>query len=120
MITEDAVRSALSQVRYPGFSRDIVSFGLVKGIRVEGADVTVSISLATRDPAVPRQVHADATAALQAIPGIGQARLDFDIKDPPAAAGSAASLPRSSIPGVKRVIAVASAGSVTSCMRSLP
>ena len=109
MISEDSVRAALAQVRYPGFSRDIVSFGLVKGIQVNGADVTVSISLATRDPDVPRQIHTDASAALKSIPGIGQARLDFDIKDPPAAAGgSAASLPKSSIPGVKRVIAVAS------------
>jgi hypothetical protein len=28
-ITEDQVRESLKAVRYPGFSRDIVSFGLV-------------------------------------------------------------------------------------------
>ena len=32
-ISETEVRDALSAVKYPGFSRDIVSFGLVKGIQ---------------------------------------------------------------------------------------
>ena len=35
-ITESKVLEALKAVRYPGFSRDIVSFGLVKGVRIEG------------------------------------------------------------------------------------
>ena len=29
-MTPEFIREALRQVRYPGFSRDIVSFGLVK------------------------------------------------------------------------------------------
>jgi ATP-binding protein involved in chromosome partitioning len=108
MITEDIVRTALSNVRYPGFSRDIVSFGLVKAVAVEGANVSVDISLATRDPNIPRQIHEAAMAALKSLRGVGDVKLHFDIKDPPAAQGTAASLPKSSIPGVKRVIAVAS------------
>jgi ATP-binding protein involved in chromosome partitioning len=109
MITEAQVRSALATVRYPGFSRDIVSFGLVKGVSVSGSDVTVEISLATRDANVPRQIHADATSALQALSGMGQVKLNFDIKEPaqPAGGGQAAT-GKSSIPGVKKVIAVAS------------
>ncbi len=108
MISENTIRSALSAVRYPGFSRDIVSFGLVKNIALSGNDVTVDISLATRDPDLPRQIHESAAAALQALPGIGQVRLNFDIKEPPNPQGTAAALPKSSIPGVRRVIAVAS------------
>ncbi len=34
-ITESQVLEILKGVRYPGFSRDIVSFGLVKGVRIE-------------------------------------------------------------------------------------
>ncbi|GBL30716.1 hypothetical protein EMGBS10_18660 [Opitutia bacterium] len=33
-LDKDSVQKALAQVRYPGFSRDIVSFGLLKGIEV--------------------------------------------------------------------------------------
>lgn len=32
MATTDEIRSALSQVAYPGFTKDIVSFGFVKNI----------------------------------------------------------------------------------------
>lgn len=108
MISEDTIRSALATVHYPGFSRDIVSFGLVKKIAITGSDVAVDISLATRDPNVPRQIHEAATAAIQSVPGIGQARLNFDIKEPPNAQTGAATLAKSSIPSVNRVIAVAS------------
>jgi ATP-binding protein involved in chromosome partitioning len=105
MITESQVADTLRTVKYPGFSRDIVSFGLVKGIVLDGANVTVKMELATRDANIPRQIHAAATAALEAIPGIGRVNLDFDIKEPEAAAGAVG---RSSIPGVKKIVAVAS------------
>ncbi|MBX7211062.1 MAG: Mrp/NBP35 family ATP-binding protein [Verrucomicrobiaceae bacterium] len=108
MPSEDSIRTALATVRYPGFNRDIVSFGLVKGIHIDGANVTVDISIATRDPNVPRQIHEAATTALNALPGIGQTRLNIEIKNPPNAQTGADNLPRSSIPGVKRVIAIAS------------
>jgi ATP-binding protein involved in chromosome partitioning len=108
MITDSLVREKLGTVRYPGFSRDIVSFGLVKGVQISGNDVTVEISLATRDANIPRQLHAEATTALKTLAGIGEVRLNFDIKDPPQAAGQASTVGKSSIPGVKKIIAVAS------------
>lgn len=108
MISEDAIRAALATVPYPGFKRDIVSFGLVRGITIDGPDVTVAISLATRDPNVPRQIHEQAMAAVQSVAGVGHVRVNFDIKEPPSTQGGAETLPKSSIPGVKRVIAVAS------------
>src|SRR5436190_2401594 len=107
MPSEDEIRSALSHVKYPGFSRDIVSFGLIKAVRVEGKNVEVDISLATRDANLPRQIHEEATRALKALPGIGEVKLNFDIKEPPTAQQQATSA-QSSIPGVKHVIAIAS------------
>lgn len=108
MPSEDSIRAALSTVRYPGFNRDIVSFGLVRGIQITGGDVIVDISIAAKDANVPRQIHEAATAALKALPGIRDVRLNFDIKNPPNAQTGSDNLPRSAIPGVKRVIAVAS------------
>ncbi|HSJ02019.1 MAG: P-loop NTPase [Verrucomicrobium sp.] len=108
MISEDLVRSALASVKYPGFSRDILSFGLVKSIRVEGADVEVDISLATKDANIPRQIHEQATTALNGLQGIGKIKLNFDIKEPPNAPGGSQSAVQAGIPGVKHVIAVAS------------
>ena len=44
MPTEDQVHEALKQVKYPGFTRDIVSFGIVKRIAVSGNDVAVILN----------------------------------------------------------------------------
>ena len=108
MPTESDIRSALAQVRYPGFSRDIISFGLVKNITIDGGKVTVDISVATRDPNIPRLIHEQAEELLTKVAGVTEAKLNFDIKEPPNAAPAANKLPTSSIPGVKRIIAVAS------------
>lgn len=109
MITENLVREKLKNVNYPGFSRDILSFGLVKQIDLQGNDITVFISLATRDPAVPRGIHEGVENALQAIDGVGKIAIEFDIKDPPdPVTGGNPAAGQSSIPGVKKIIAVAS------------
>jgi ATP-binding protein involved in chromosome partitioning len=108
-MTPDFIREALRQVRYPGFSRDIVSFGLVKDIKIEPGLVTVKIEIATRDPKVPEQVFRDTHAILDPLPDIGTVKIDIEVKDAPAAAGGlGATVGKSSIPGVKRIIAIAS------------
>ncbi|MFN0125653.1 MAG: P-loop NTPase [Verrucomicrobiales bacterium] len=108
MITQDQVLATLRTVKYPGFSRDIVSFGLIKAVEVASGSVRVKISLQTRDPDVPRTIHAHATAALEAMPGVTRVELDFDLKDPPTTQGPAGPLLKQSIDGVRRIIAVAS------------
>ncbi len=104
-ISEDLIRSALSKVRYPGFSRDIVSFGLVKEIRITGADVSVQMALATADAQVPRTIKEESEAALRALPGIGGVQVKIDVQAPPQAAPTHTA---SAIPGVKHILAIAS------------
>jgi ATP-binding protein involved in chromosome partitioning len=106
MISEDQVLEALKGVKYPGFSRDIVSFGLVKGIRVQGADIAVQMSLATGDPKIPAAIHEAATACLKAISGAGAVDVRIDIQAPPAAPTAAAG--PQGIEGVRHIIAIAS------------
>ena len=64
-ISETEVRDALSAVKYPGFSRDIVSFGLVKGIQIADGDVTVQLALATNEPAIPQTIKTEAEETLR-------------------------------------------------------
>src|SRR3954447_6811418 len=106
-VTEESVKEALKAVKYPGFSRDIVSFGLVKQIEIVGGDVSVQLTLQTNDAAVPRAIKADAESALQKLPGVSQAKVLIDIHAPPAGAGAAANV-ATHIEGVKHVIAIAS------------
>ena len=45
MITEDEIKNALKAVKYPGYSRDIVSFGLVKEVTADNGAVSVMMQL---------------------------------------------------------------------------
>jgi ATP-binding protein involved in chromosome partitioning len=105
-ISEEQVRNALKLVKYPGFTRDIVSFGLVKSIQIESGDVKVQLALATNDPNVPATIKNDAERALRALDGVGSAKVLIDIQAPPG--GTAAGMVTMRIPGVRHVIAVAS------------
>ncbi len=105
----DFIREALRQVRYPGFSRDIISFGLVKEVLCAPGQTTVRIEVSTRDPQVPEKIFKDCHAVLDGIPDIGAVKVEIDVKDAAAASGDAGGgVGKSSIPGVKRVIVVAS------------
>jgi ATP-binding protein involved in chromosome partitioning len=105
-ISEDQVLNALRSVRYPGFTRDIVSFGLIKGIQIDNGEVKVQLALATNDPNVPATIKADAEKTLRGIDGVRSARVLIDITAPPGGTGGSVGATR--IPGVKHVIAVGS------------
>jgi len=104
-LDEQTLRNTLRRVKYPGFSRDIVSFGLVKEIRVDGENVTVQLVLTTAEPAVARQIRDEAQAALAGLSDVGRVEIKVDIQAP----AQAAAMPGpASLDGVKHVIAVAS------------
>jgi len=104
-MSPDFIREALRQVRYPGFSRDIVSFGLVKEVQTTDTGVTVKIEIQTRDPDIPEKIFKDCHAVLDDLPDVGQVKVEIEIKDTP---GQTSASGKSSIPGVKKIIAVAS------------
>jgi ATP-binding protein involved in chromosome partitioning len=105
-ISEEQVTNALKSVKYPGFTRDIVSFGLLKSVHIDDGEVKVQIALATNDPNVPAAIKNDAESALRGIKGVRSAKVLIDIHAPPASAGAGMGAMR--IPGIKHVFAVAS------------
>lgn len=110
--TKESVEQVLREVKYPGFSRDIVSFGLVREIEIQDGQVLVKVEVATRDPKVPATIKQEVESRLQAVEGIELAKVDLEVKEAPAppagtaTPGEAAATTR--IPGVRHVIAVAS------------
>src|SRR5205823_13043707 len=98
-VTENQVKNALTEVKYPGFSRDIVSFGLVKSINIDNGDVRVQLALATSDPNIPATIKHDAETRLRGIPGVQNAKVLIDIHAPPAGAG--AGVGAIQLPGIK-------------------
>src|SRR5437764_12339615 len=68
-VTEEQIKNALKSVKYPGFSRDIVSFGLIKQIVSTDAETRVQLVLTTNDPAVPRAIIVEAENVLRGLCG---------------------------------------------------
>jgi ATP-binding protein involved in chromosome partitioning len=69
-LTDERVRAALAQVRYPGLSRDLVSFGMVEHVSVCDGRVKVRLAVATRNPEVPARLRSLVTEALQPLGAI--------------------------------------------------
>src|SRR5947208_14078393 len=107
LVSEEQIRDALKSVRYPGFSRDIVSFGLVKSVKIDNGEIKVQLALATNDPNVPATIKNDAENVLRAIDGVRGAKVLIDIHAPPAGAGAGTGVGATRIPGIKHAIAVA-------------
>ena len=105
-ISEEQVRDALRGVRYPGFSRDIVSFGLVKNVEIDNGEIKVQLALATNDPNIPATIKSEAEKTLRGLVGVRNAKVLIDIHAPPGGAGATVGATR--LPGIKHVIAVAS------------
>jgi len=109
-IQESAVLEVLRSVKYPGYSRDIVSFGLVKGVQIDGSAVGVLLELTAPSPEIGRQIADAAKAALRdRLEGITDAHVQVQVPTPTAAASVNPGVPqRNRMPGVRRVVAVAS------------
>jgi len=64
-MTESIVKDALSKVTYPGFSKDIVAFGFVKNIQIDGTKVAVDVEVTSSAPEVAQQIVEEATTELK-------------------------------------------------------
>jgi ATP-binding protein involved in chromosome partitioning len=73
------IQAALKSVKFPGFSRDIVSFGLVREIEQTGEDVLVGIEITTGDSAIPEQIAADIKAAVGALDGVKNVKVRMEV-----------------------------------------
>ncbi len=112
-MSPDELKDLLKQVKYPGFSRDIVSFGLVRGAALLDGTARVSLQITTADPQVPQQLRHDIEALLRGRPGVREIVVDVAVsapKTPPRPVQSAAATPGAGAPmaGVRKIVAVAS------------
>jgi ATP-binding protein involved in chromosome partitioning len=108
---ERAVWDALRAVRFPGMSRDIVSFGFVDRIAVAGDAVTVVLAIVSANAEAAQQVRQEAETLVAALPGVGSAHVELQLKVPPTRAeGAQQAISRDPrlIPEVSHVVAVAS------------
>lgn len=102
------VLEALKRVKYPGFSRDIVSFGIVRDVEVGGFGTTITIAPPADAPDLLDRIRAEVVAATGSLPGVGEITLVTAPPPQPQAAAQARGRGPQGIPGIRNVIAVAS------------
>jgi ATP-binding protein involved in chromosome partitioning len=110
MLNEATVLNALKGVKYPGYSRDIVSFGLVKDVAAANGAVSVVVQLSGGNAHIAQQIKADCENALKALPEVQRLLVEVKLPagQPAGAAGGNAWTDKNKLPGINRVIAVAS------------
>lgn len=110
MLTEEAIKDALKAVKYPGYSRDIVSFGLVKHIAASNGAVSVSLELTSATPEAAAQIKTDSENVLRSLPGVSAVHVELK-QNAPTGARMGAQNPyaqQNRVSGIKKIIAVAS------------
>jgi ATP-binding protein involved in chromosome partitioning len=109
MITEDEIKNALKAVKYPGYSRDIVSFGLIKQARADQGAVSVLMQLTAGSPEIAQQIKTESEQVLRALPGVKIVHVEVKMATTPQGAGATSPWQNQSrVPGIKRIVAVAS------------
>ena len=108
MITEDDIKNALKAVKYPGYSRDIVSFGLVKQITTSDGAISVAMQLTSGGPEIVQQIKTDSERVLKSLPGVSHVHVEVKAPAGPQTAAPSPWQSQTKVPGIKRVVAIAS------------
>lgn len=112
-LPKDGVWELLKTIKYPGYSRDIVSFGMVKDVRVEDNKLTIQLVLQGIEQRVADGIKEYTLEILRSNSGYEQIQVDAEVTPPrtekkvsePHAAGKPAPQP---IAGIDRVLVVSS------------
>jgi ATP-binding protein involved in chromosome partitioning len=104
----DNIRAELTRVRYPGFPRDIVTLGVVRDITAHEGRATILVALATDKPEVIAALRDAIEAAVCRVPEIDA--VDVQVAGTEAGHDAVAGPldERVPLPGVRRVLAIAS------------
>ncbi len=102
-LTESAVMAALSRVEDPELHRDIVSLNMVRNLKIDRDNVSMTLMLTTPACPLTGPFKAAVEEALLAIPGVSSANVALDAE----VRGHKAN-DRKPVEGVKNIIAIAS------------
>lgn len=104
MATPQEILNDLKNVNYPGYSRDIVSFGMIRDIEVGTGTVTVTLAPGGAREEAIAEIRANVEQRVAALTGAA-VEIVVEAAPPPRPRGPA---PRTEIPGVRHIVAVAS------------
>ena len=108
-MTQEEIQNILKEIKYPGFNRDIVSFGMVKNISLSDNTIDISLQINSENEDLLNQLTSEIKNKFI---NLGESNVNIHIQKPqnqPAqSAGQQNPVNQQSIPGVKHIIAIAS------------
>jgi len=110
-LTFTDLQEALKSIKYPGFSRDIVSFGLVRTAELIDGRALIKLAITTADATIPRKLKGEVEQAALATQGVRDVVVEIALSAPKTPTGTAtgtSSAAPTGLPGVEHVVAVAS------------
>lgn len=103
------ITDLLKQVNYPGFSRDIVSFGLIRETQFENGLARIKLEIVVSDPTLPKKLKDEIENTLLANEEIKKVEVQIIVKKPPVDQSINGHVEEdSALAGVKKIVAVAS------------
>jgi ATP-binding protein involved in chromosome partitioning len=108
MVNKEEVTRALQQVQYPGHKTDIVSFGIVKDIRIIHAEAVITLDIRIRDEKVIKTIVADIKQKIGSVKGVQEVTVQV-AEQPPGNRPVSNPVPEDAfLPTVKYKVAIAS------------
>ncbi|MBI2568195.1 MAG: Mrp/NBP35 family ATP-binding protein [Candidatus Schekmanbacteria bacterium] len=110
-LTYDAALAALRNVKFPGMSRDIISFGFVQDLKVDPAagSIALQLSISSERPELAEEIRKNTDAALRSVPGVKTVAIELSRPTPPSQPRhDHAQATRAAIAGAAQILAVAS------------
>ena len=108
-MTQEEIQNILKEIKYPGFNRDIVSFGMVKNISVSDNAIDISLQINSQNEDLLNQLTSEIKSKFISI---GENNVNIHIQEPQnqpvQSAGQQNPVNQQSIPSVKHIIAIAS------------
>ncbi len=77
--TEAGIREALRDVKDPEIGRDLISLNMIRGIVIEGPNVTVGVALTTAGCPMKHRITTDIKDRLMEMEGVGSVEVDFGV-----------------------------------------
>ena len=106
-MNKDSVLELLKKIKYPGFSRDIVSFGLVKEINIIDKSLMISLQITTSNPDHKLKLENDIKLVFSDLNEINNVSVKFIEQQSQNSPNEPKSFPEN-LKNVKQIIAIAS------------
>ncbi len=108
-MSEQFITDLLKQINYPGFSRDIVSFGLIQESRFENGQAFVKLEVSGSEPTFPKTLKDEIEKTLLENDKVEGVNVQIIVKKPSANTNAQGGGKEGAVlPEVKKIVAIAS------------